>query len=90
MGRNARQSILDGWTWQQQVAKYAAMFSTLAGERSRFVGLNGAISLGMSLLEKGEFRPAEETFLQALQLDPQNPKARYGRILAAKQLAGKQ
>ncbi|MSM40299.1 MAG: glycosyltransferase [Geobacter sp.] len=90
MGRNARQSILDGWTWQQQVAKYAAMFSTLAKERSRYVGLNSAISLGMSLLEKGEFKHAEESFLQALQLDPQNPKARYGRILAAKQFAGNQ
>jgi|GEM_PF-852884 len=90
MACNARQSILDGWTWQQQVAKYAAMFSTLAKERSRYVGLNSAISLGMSLLEKGEYGPAEAAFLNALKLDPQSPKARYGRILAAKQLAGNQ
>ena len=29
---NARQSILDGWTWKQQTQKYAAMFQALARE----------------------------------------------------------
>lgn len=30
---NARNSVIDGWTWKQQTQKYAAMFRELAAER---------------------------------------------------------
>lgn len=35
MSLNARASILDGWTWKQQSAKYAEMLGTLLDVRKR-------------------------------------------------------
>lgn len=32
LSQNARQSILNGWTWKQQTAKYEAMFRTIAAQ----------------------------------------------------------
>lgn len=33
MSLNARQSIVNGWTWKQQTAKYETMFRTIAAQR---------------------------------------------------------
>lgn len=84
---NARQSILDGWTWKQQAQKYATMFQTLAledglGERQR--GTTGYMQRLMSDSGKsmisGNITQAVSQFSWAMRYTPVFRAIRHAKL----------
>lgn len=86
LARNARSSILEGWTWSQQTEKYVHMFRTLSKAGRQFMDINLLNCAGAACLEKNDYEGACTTFSKVLAIDPHNRLAKYSRILAGKHL----
>ncbi|MDR1660056.1 MAG: glycosyltransferase family 4 protein [Desulfovibrio sp.] len=84
---NARQSVLDGWTWAQQARKYADMFRELAAlrdlpqERFENAGNGGYMEYllrsGVSALLGGRFKKSVSCFAQSFRYTPLWRAARH-------------
>ncbi|RNC66000.1 MAG: asparagine synthase (glutamine-hydrolyzing) [Desulfuromonadales bacterium] len=69
MARNARTSVENGWSWQQQAAKYEAMFlklSETAAAKKRAAFTN---EMGEELFRRGDQNGALALFSRAIEID---------------------
>jgi hypothetical protein len=86
MAHNARQSILQSWTWHKQTEKYGHMFRTLSKAGRQFMEVNLLNRAGTACLDKNDYAGACMAFKEVLSHDPHNRLAKYSKILVEKLL----